>query len=184
MPLSAVPSHQGMKFGVVAKSTKGRKGQSQKRWPSLSGALLSSFFGLVSAKTRSKLLQREWPSTTFCLVPSGEKRQVVDVSHKYQNIVLPETLISCTNQQLPCFAKLAKWHYRSAGWGQSSNAAEGGQAESNQLARNPTRDQFPRQSQQGDGTQRRHDPIIERCDLPLQAYRINTVEAVESDSRQ
>ena len=58
------------------------RGRGTRGWPSLSGALqnlhlMSSLLASLS-KTRSRLLQREWPSTAFCLVPSGENRQLVD----------------------------------------------------------------------------------------------------------
>ena len=49
-------------------------------------------FWPYSAKNRSKLRQKEFPSTSFGLVPSGDKRQVVDESRRHRNKVHPETL--------------------------------------------------------------------------------------------
>ena len=138
---------KGINPGLFRSSTKGRKGRSPNRWPSLSGALqnlhlMSSFLALLSKKIHSKLPLREWPSTTCCLFLSGERRQGTDDNHDCPNKTHPEQLYP---------AILAKRHC--------------GSAESRPHPTSLLR--IPRKTMYGPclGNQWKHSQGVEKCDL-------------------
>ena len=135
-PIGAVPAHQRKELRIVTKFHKRGKSGIPKETAIIVRCIAKPtgnvlLFGLAKQETIPN------PSTTFCLVPSGETRQEVGESHKYQKKVVSENLFVCKDQWPLSLAKLAKRHYGNAGWGQSSYATGEGPAESNQPAQNP-----------------------------------------------
>ena len=89
-PIGAVLVHQRKELRIVAKLHKRGKSAFPKEVAIIIRCTAKPtrnvlFSGLAKQENHSKPHQREWPLTTFCLVPSDEKKQVIDESHTYQN---------------------------------------------------------------------------------------------------
>ena len=191
-PTSTISPQLGEKLRTVAKLHRRRKRTVPKEMTIIIRCITkpaSLRFWPCLTKNHSIHLQEVWPSTTFCLFLSGEKRQVVDESHKYRSRGLPKPF---SLSQISSYLVLpslptgatevldgASHHAQRREARPNPTSLLGIPVERNFLGRVKKDMDGPMTRGPRRGTIRKN----EKCDLLLQACRINTVEAAESDSR-